>query len=178
MPTQSTTGSEEQNHTKLVFAGRVLVVNDTIYYIRNISSVRVSKKSKSFTKKLPNWYWTFLGIGIATIPININVFPLPMAIFIFLMSDYIINRVQVIEEYGITIEMNSGSSSVFLIGEKKFIDEAIIKLYEILNEQESKPMIFDFSRNVINDNSIEVEQAIGTALNSGNVLGNINTQSN
>ena len=74
--------------------------------------------------------------------------------------------------------MNSGSSSVFLIGEKKFIDEAILKLYEILNEKESKPMIFDFSRNVINDNSIEVEQAIGTALNSGNVLGNINTQSN
>src|SRR6476469_10778300 len=73
MPTPSTTGSEEQNQTKLVFAGRVLVVNDTIYYIRNISSVRVSQKSQTFTKKLPKWYWIFLGISVATIPINIRV---------------------------------------------------------------------------------------------------------
>jgi hypothetical protein len=178
MPTQSTTGSEDENQTKLVFVGRVLLARNTIYYIRNISSVQVSKKSQTLTKKLPKWYWIFLGIGLATIPININVFPLPMALFIFLMCDYIINRVQIIEKYGITIEMNSGSISMFFVGEKKFIDEAIIKLYEILNEKESKPLIFDFSRNIINDNSIEVEQAIGTALNSGNVSGNINTQSN
>jgi hypothetical protein len=183
MPTQPTTGSEDLNQTKviqndrLIFAGKVLIVKDTIYYIRNISSVRVSKESKNLTKKLPKWYWMLLGMGIVTIPLGISVFPIPMALFLSLISNYIINRVKVIEEYGITLEMNSGSISVFLIGEKNFIDEAIIKLYEILNEKESKPLLFDFSQNIINDNSIQVEQAIGAALNSGTVLGNIKIKS-
>ncbi|MEZ2226978.1 MAG: hypothetical protein ACBR50_11990 [Microcoleus sp.] len=169
MPTQPTTASEPLNQTKvmqnalLIFAGKVLIVKDTVnsigYPIRNISSVRVSQKINTITKELPNWYWIFLGMGVVTIPLGISIFPIPMALFLSLMWDHIINRVQVLEEYGITLEMNSGSLSLFS-GDKEFIDRAIIKLYQIINEEESKPMLFDFRRNVINDNSIQVKQAI------------------
>jgi hypothetical protein len=183
MPTQPTTASEPLNQTKvmqnalLIFAGKVLIVTDTVhsinYKIHNISSIGVSPKINTITKELPNWYWIFLGMGVVTIPLGISVFPIPMALFLSLMSDHIINRVKVIEEYVITLEMNSGSISLFS-GDKQFIDRAIIKLREILNEEESKPMLFDFRQNVINDNSIQVQQAIqkgnfGVGLNNGEI---------
>ncbi len=189
MPTQPTTASEPLNQTKvmqnalLIFAGKVLIVKDTVnsigYPIRNISSVRVSQKINTITKELPNWYWIFLGMGVVTIPLGISIFPIPMALFLSLMWDHIINRVQVLEEYGITLEMNSGSLSLFS-GDKEFIGRAIIKLYQIINEEESKPMLFDFRRNVINDNSIQVEQAINSIHQNGGFgvgvnLGDIHT---
>jgi hypothetical protein len=75
------------------------------------------------------------------------------------------------------IEMNSGSSSVFLSSTKKFILEVMYKLYEILNTEESHPILFDFSNNITNDSSINVKEAVNAALISGKVMGGVNTQS-
>ncbi|MCC3600081.1 MULTISPECIES: DUF6232 family protein [unclassified Microcoleus] len=176
-----TDGSGERNQTKiiqngqLVFTGRVLVFKNTIYYLRNITSIRFSDNTKILTKKLPVWYWAILVLGIVTIAMVVGVFLIIW--FFWLVYNHFQNRVQVKEEYGMIIEMNSGSSSVLLGSQKEFILEVIYDLYEILNAEESQPMLFDFSHNVMNDSSINVREAVNAALISGKVIGGVNTQS-
>jgi len=161
---------------QLVFTGRVLVFNGTVYYLRNIASIQFSYNTKTLTKKLPAWYWAILVFGIVTLPMVLGI--IPIIWFFCLLYNYFQNRVKVEEEYGMIIEMNSGSSSVFLSSTKKFILEAIYKLYEILNTEESQPILFDFSNNITNDSSINVKEAVNAALVSGKVIGGVNTQSN
>jgi hypothetical protein len=160
---------------QLVFTGKVLVFKNTIYYLRNITSIRFSDNTQILTKKLPVWYWAILVFGIVTIAMLVGVFLIIW--FFWLLYNHFQNRVQVKEEYGMIIEMNSGSSSVLLGSKKEFILEVIYDLYEILNAEESQPMLFDFSHNVMNDSSINVREAVNAALISGKVIGGVNTQS-
>jgi hypothetical protein len=134
-----------------------------------------SNNTKILTKKLPVWYWAILVFGIVTIAMVVGVFLIIW--FFWLVYNHFQNRVQVKEEYGMIIEMNSGSSSVLLGSKKEFILEVIYDLYEILNAEESKPMLFDFSHNVMNDSSINVREAVNAALISGKVIGGVSTQS-
>jgi hypothetical protein len=158
-----------------VFTGRVLVFNGTVYYLRNITSIRFSDNTKVLTKKLPVWYWAILVFGIVTLPMIFGI--IPIIWFFWLVYDHFQNRVKVEEQYGMIIEMNSGSSSVFLSSTKKFILEVMYELYEILNTEESHPILFDFSNNITNDSSINVKEAVNAALISGKVIGGVNTQS-
>jgi hypothetical protein len=170
-PNQSTIIQNGQ----LVFTGRVLVFNGTVYYLRNIASIQFSDNTKILTRKFPVWYWAILVFGIVTLPMFFGIIPI---IWFFLsLYNHFQNRIKVEEEYGMIIEMNSGSSSVFLSSTKKFILEAIYKLYEILNTEESQPILFDFSNNITNDSSINVKEAVNAALISGKVIGGVNTQS-
>jgi Family of unknown function (DUF6232) len=157
----------------LAFTGKVLVFKDTVYSLRNISSVQFSDNTKTFTKKIPIWYWIIFGLGIVTIPIIVGIFLLLW--FLWLLYEHNKSKVSIQEEYGIVIEMNSGSSSVFLSSQKTFVLDVIYKLYEILNMEETQPLVFDFSNNVTNDKSINVEHAVGAALVSGKVIGNVQT---
>lgn len=178
LPTES---SGERNQStiiqngQLVFTGRVLVFKNTVYHLRNIASIQFSDNTKILTKKFPVWYWAILVFGIVTIPMIFGVFLIIW--FFWLAYNHFQNRVKVKEEYGMIIEMNSGSSSILLSSTKQFILEVIYDLYEILNTEESKPMLFDFSQNLMNDNSINVKHAVNAALISGKVIGEVNTQS-
>lgn len=160
---------------QLVFTGRVLVFNGTVYYLRNIASIRFSDNTKILTRKFPVWYWAILVFGLVTLPMIFGI--IPIIWFFWLVYDHFQNRVKVEEQYGMIIEMNSGSSSVFLSSTKKFILEVMYELYEILNTEESHPILFDFSNNITNDSSINVKEAVNAALISGKVIGGVNTQS-
>src|SRR4028119_32315 len=118
---------------QLVFTGRVLVFNGTVYYLRNIASIRFSDNTKILTRKFPVWYWAILVFGIVTLPMIFGI--IPIIWFFWLVYDHFQNRVKVEEQYGMIIEMNSGSSSVFLSSTKKFILEVMYELYEILNTE-------------------------------------------
>jgi hypothetical protein len=176
MTTQPTTAADlnQQKAIKdglLIFAGKVLIVTDTVNYIyypiRNISSVRVIKKINTITKEMPNWPWIFLVIGIVTIPLGINILPIPIALFLSSMRDYIINRVKVMEEHGISLEMNSGSLELFSVNED-FMEQVRSKLYEILNQEESQPVVIDLDHNVINYNPTQVQQFLKSIHQNGN----------
>jgi hypothetical protein len=158
---------------RLVVTGKLIVFKNAVYPLHNIASIEFSDNTQISAKVMPGWYWVVLVVGIATIPMGIGVVIVLAAIWLF--YNHSKNRVKIREEYGLQIETNAGSGVVLLSAKKEFVLRVLEKVLETLNSEDPEPVAFDFRTYSIDDRSITIGQSIGSALVSGEVVGNVST---
>lgn len=176
MPPQEV-GSKNQSKIildgQLLVTGKLIVFKNAVYPLHNIASIEFSDNTETITRVIPGWYWVVLVVGIATIPMFVGLFIVLIAIWLF--YNHSKNRVKIKEEFGLQIETNAGSGVILLSARKDFVLDVLKKLFETLNSEDPEPVAFDFRTYSIDDRSISVGQSIGSALVTGQVLGDVST---
>ena len=119
---------------------RVLVFDDTVFPIENISVIAFADLTKRHVKvrTMPQWYWLVLVTGILTIFIEIGIFII--IVFVFLLGNHYMNRVrvEVDEEYGVLIETNSAYRQVLLTTTRDIAIQAVVELVAAINSDRAE----------------------------------------
>jgi hypothetical protein len=152
-----------------------VVFDDTVYQVRNISVVELSDLTRTFSinQSVPRWYWYLLVLGIVLIPFGgLGIFLLAYVGYLFWKHTKL-EKSRTVEKYGLRISMNSGEAVILTSSSRDFVLKIILTLYEIMNTDTPRALAFNFETLKVEDRSINIEQAYGSAVVSGQVTGNI-----
>jgi hypothetical protein len=151
-----------------------LVFDNTVYQIRNISTIALADLTKTYAinTSVPSWYWFLLALGF----ILISAYGLGILILIFVgwlfWRHHNLEKSRTVENYGLRIRMNSAEEVILTSNSKDFIVRIIVTLYNIMNTEEAKALEFNFDTLQIEDKSIKIEKSYGSSVISGQVTGN------
>lgn len=155
-----------------------LVFDNTVYQIRNISTVAVADLTKTYAinTSVPSWYWFVLVLGVFLIAF----YGLGLLIIIYvcwLLSQHSnLEKSRKVENYGLSIGMNSGEGVILKSKSKEFVLAIVVTLYRIMNTEEVKALAFNFDTlkiDKIEDKSIKIENSYGSAVISGQIAGDV-----
>lgn len=155
-----------------------IVFDNTVYQIRNISTVAVADLTKTYAinTSVPSWYWFLLVLGI----ILIGFYGLGILILIYVGWLFLhhrnLEKSRTVENYGLSIGMNSGEGVILTSKSKDFVLAIVVTLYRIMNNEEAKALSFNFDTlkiDRIEDRSINIEKSYGSAINSGQITGDV-----
>jgi Family of unknown function (DUF6232) len=172
-------GNEQDNKTiktsLLKIVDNTLVFGNTVYQVRNISSVTLADLSEIYAVNMnvPVWYWFLLALGIVLL------FFFFVGIFILIYVGWLfwkhgqLEKSRKVEKFGLKLVMNSGESMILTSKSKDFILSIILNIYRVLNSEEPKALTFNFETLQIEDKSINIERSYGSAVVSGQVSGDV-----
>lgn len=148
-----------------------LAFENTVYQIRNISSLELADLTVTITRSAPGWYWIIVIAGILTIPIFIGFFILIVAVWLFWQHNQ--NKTKTNERYGLKIALNSGEYMILTSASKEFVLRIIVTLYNVMNSEDPQAVAFNFETLKIEDRSTTVGEIYGSTVVSGQVAGNV-----
>jgi hypothetical protein len=154
-----------------------VIFDNAVYQIRNIGVVELADLTQTFAvnQAVPTWYWFLLALGVVLL------FFYGLGILLLIYVGYLfwqhanLDKSRTIERYGLRIGMNSGEGVTLASSNKEFVLKIIVTLYEIMNTDTPKAVAFNFETLKVEDKSINIEQAYGTAVVSGQVMGDVVT---
>jgi hypothetical protein len=152
-----------------------VIFDNAVYQIRNICVVELADLTQTFAvnQTVPTWYWFLLALGVVLL------FFYGLGIFLLIYVGYLfwqhsnLDKSRTIERYGLRIGMNSGEGVTLASSNKDFVLKIIVTLYEIMNTDTPKAVAFNFETLKVEDKSINIEQAYGSAVVSGQVTGDV-----
>jgi hypothetical protein len=155
-----------------------LVFDNTVYQIRNISTVALADLTEVYAinTSVPSWYWFLLALGF----ILIAFYGLGILILIYVGWLFVqhrnLEKSRTVEKYGLSIGMNSGEGVILTSNSKDFVLAIVLALYSIMNTKEAKALAFNFDTlkiDRIEDKSIKIEKSYGSAVISGQITGDV-----
>ena len=155
-----------------------LVFDNTVYQIRNISTVALADLTEVYAinTSVPSWYWFLLALGF----IRIAFYGLGILILIYVgwlfLQHRNLEKSRTVEKYGLSIGMNSGEGVILTSNSKDFVLAIVLALYSIMNTKEAKALAFNFDTlkiDRIEDKSIKIEKSYGSAVISGQITGDV-----
>lgn len=170
--------SDSENKTiktdLLKIVDNTLVFDNTIYQVRNISSVTLADLTEThdINNRVPVWYWFLLVLGLFLLSFFIGIFILIYVGWLFWQHSKLAKN-RTVEKYGLKLMMNSGESMILTSKSKEFILKVILSIYTVLNSEEPKALSFNFDTFQIEDKSINIERSYGSAVISGHVTGDV-----
>lgn len=172
-------GTSEPNTTVktdlLKIIDNTLVFGNTVYQVRNISSVTLADLSEIYAvnTNVPASYWFLVALGVVLLFFFfIGIFVLIYAAYLFLQHGQL-EKSRTVERFGLKIVMNSGESMILTSKSKDFILSIILSLYRVLNSEKPKAITFNFETLQIEDNSTNIGQSYGSTVVSGQVTGDV-----
>jgi hypothetical protein len=171
-------GNEQDNKTiktsLLKIVDNTLVFGNTVYQVRNISSVTLADLSEIYAVNMnvPQWYWFLVALGVVLLFAFIGVFILGYAGWLFWQHSQL-DKSRKVEKFGLKLVMNSGESMILTSKSKDFVLSIILNIYHILNSEEPKALTFNFETLQIEDKSINIERSYGSSVVSGQVSGDV-----
>jgi hypothetical protein len=179
---QGNSDSEKKNPliktSLLKVIDNTLVFDNTVYQIRNISTVAVADLTKTYAinTSVPSWYWFLLVLGIILIAFyGLGILILFYVGWLFVQHRNL-EKSRTVENYGLSIGMNSGEGVILTSNSKDFVLAIVLSLYKIMNDEETKGLKFNFDKLTIErveDRSIKIENSYGSAINSGKIIGDV-----
>jgi Family of unknown function (DUF6232) len=170
--------SEAENKTIktewLKIVDNTLVFDNTLYHVRNISSVTLADltETHAINTRVPVWYWFLLVLGLVLLSVFIGFFILIYVGYLFWQHSKL-TKERTVERYGLKMKMNSGEFMILTSGNKEFILKIILRIQNVLNSNEPKALTFNFDTYQIEDKSINIESSYGSAVVSGHVTGDL-----
>jgi hypothetical protein len=155
-----------------------LVFDNTVYQIRNISTVALADLTEVYAinTSVPSWYWFLLALGFILIAFyGLGILILIYVGWLFLQHRNL-EKSRTVEKYGLSIGMNSGEGVILTSNSKDFVLAIVLALYSIMNTKEAKALAFNFDTlkiDRIEDKSIKIEKSYGSAVISGQITGDV-----
>ena len=155
-----------------------LVFDNTVYQIRNISTVALADLTEVYAinTSVPSWYWFLLALGLILIAFyGLGILILIYVGWLFLQHRNL-EKSRTVEKYGLSIGMNSGEGVILTSNSKDFVLAIVLALYSIMNTKEAKALAFNFDTlkiDRIEDKSIKIEKSYGSAVISGQITGDV-----
>ncbi|MEM6501102.1 MAG: DUF6232 family protein [Cyanobacteria bacterium P01_C01_bin.89] len=148
-----------------------VVFENKVYQIRNICVAELADLTRTFAvnQTVPSWYWFLVALGV------ILLFAYGIGIFILAYVGYLfwqhsnLDKSRTIERYGLRLGMNSGEEVILASSDKDFVLKIILTLYDIMNTDTPKAVSFNFETLNMEDRSINIEEAYGSTVVSGQV---------
>lgn len=172
-------GNEPDNKTVktslLKIVDNTLVFGNTVYQVRNISSVTLADLSETHTinMNVPSWYWFLVALGVVLLfAFFIGIFVLGYAAYLFWQHSQL-EKSRKVEKFGLKLVMNSGESMILTSNSKDFVLSIILNIYRVLNSEEPRALTFNFETLQIEDKSINIERSYGSSVVSGQVSGDV-----
>ncbi|WP_434687585.1 DUF6232 family protein [Pseudanabaena minima] len=172
-------GSNEQEGktiktSLLKIVDNTLVFGNTVYQVRNISSVTLADLSETYAvnTNVPTWYWFLVGLGVVLLFVFIGILILGYAAWLFWQHSQL-DKTRKVEKFGLKLVMNSGESMILTSKSKDFVLSIILNIYRVLNSEEPKALTFNFETLQIEDKSINIGQSYGSSVVSGQVSGDV-----
>jgi uncharacterized membrane protein affecting hemolysin expression len=172
-------GNEPDNKTVktslLKIVDNTLVFGNTVYQVRNISSVTLADLSETHTinMNVPAWYWFLVALGVVLLfAYFIGIFVLGYAAYLFWQHSQL-EKSRKVEKFGLKLVMNSGESMILTSNSKDFVLTIILNIYRVLNSEEPRALTFNFETLQIEDKSINIERSYGSSVVSGQVSGDV-----
>jgi tryptophan-rich sensory protein len=158
----------------LKIVDNTLVFGNTVYQVRNISSLTLADLSETYSvnMKVPAWYWFLVALGIVLLFFFIGIFVLGYAGWLFWQHSQL-EKSRSVEKFGLKLVMNSGESMILTSKSKDFVLSIILNIYHVLNSEEPKALTFNFETLQIEDKSINIERSYGSSVVSGQVSGDV-----
>lgn len=152
-----------------------VVFDNAVYQVRNICVVELADLTQTFSvnQSIPTWYWFLLALGVVLL------FFYGLGIFLLAYVGYLfwqhanLEKSRTVERYGLRIGMNSGEGVILTSSSKDFVLKIIVTLYEIMNTDTPRAVAFNFETLKVEDKSINIDQAYGSAVVSGQVTGDV-----
>jgi len=152
-----------------------VIFDNAVYQIRNICVVELADLTQTLAvnQTVPTWYWFLLALGVVLLFFyGLGIFLLAYVGYLFWQHSNL-DKSRTIERYGLRIGMNSGEGVTLASSNKDFVLKIIVTLYEIINTDTPKAVAFNFETLKVEDKSINIEQAYGSAVISGKVTGDV-----
>jgi len=152
-----------------------VIFDNAVYQIRNICVVELADLTQTLAvnQTVPTWYWFLLALGAVLLFFyGLGIFLLAYVGYLFWQHSNL-DKSRTIERYGLRIGMNSGEGVTLASSNKDFVLKIIVTLYEIINTDTPKAVAFNFETLKVEDKSINIEQAYGSAVISGKVTGDV-----
>jgi Family of unknown function (DUF6232) len=173
-------GSNEQDNktiktSLLKIVDNTLVFGNTVYQVRNISSVTLADLSETYSVNMnvPAWYWFLVALGIVLLFFFfIGIFVLGYVGWLFWQHSQL-EKSRTVEKFGLKLMMNSGESMILTSKSKDFVLTIILNIYRVLNSEEPRALTFNFETLQIEDKSINIERSYGSSVVSGQVSGDV-----
>ena len=160
-----------------------LVFGNTVYQVRNISSITLDDLSKTYAVNMnvPVWYrfLVLLGVVLVVLGFVLSVVYFFIGFFVLAYVGWLfwkynqLEKIRIDEKYGLKVVMNSGESMVLTSKSKDFVLSIILNLYRVLNSEDPKALTFNFETLQIEDKSINIERSYGSSVLSGHVSGDV-----
>ena len=152
-----------------------IVFDNTVYQIRNISTVALADLTKTYAinTSVPSWYWFLLVLGFCLIFAFIGVFILMFVAWLFWQHRNL-EKSRIVKRYGLRVSMNSQEEVILTSYSKDFVLAIVLTLHRIMNTEETKALQFNFETLTIErieDRSISIEKTYGSTINSGQIAG-------
>lgn len=152
-----------------------IVFDNTVYQIRNISTVALADLTKTYAinTSVPSWYWFLVVLGLCLIFAVIGVFILMFVAWLFWQHRNL-EKSRTVKRYGLRISMNSQEEVILTSNSKDFVLAIVLTLHRIMNTEEAKALQFNFETLTIErieDRSISIEKTYGSTINSGQIAG-------
>lgn len=159
----------------LKIINNTIIFDNAVYQIRNICVVELADLTQTFAinQTIPSWYWFLLALGVFLL------FFYGLGIFLLIYVGYLfwkhsnLDKSRIIKRYGLKIGMNSGEGVTLISSSRDFVLKIIVTLYQIMNTDNPKAVAFNFETLKVEDKSVNIEQAYGSAVVSGQVTGNV-----
>lgn len=152
-----------------------VIFDNAVYQIRNICVVELADLTQTLAvnQTIPVWYWFLLALGVVLLSFyGLGIFLLIYVGYLFWQHSNL-EKSRTIERYGLRIGMNSGEGVTLISDSKEFVLKIILTLYKIMNTESPRAVTFNFETLKVEDKSINIEQAYGSAVVSGQVTGNV-----
>lgn len=159
----------------LKIVNNTIVFDNTVYQIRNISTVAFSNLKRK-RKNVPQWYWFLLGLGVILIAVNGIGFLIVFFVVLLFQKHNELQEKRTKENYGLRIKMNSGEEVILVSEEKDFVLRVVLTIHNIMNSDQTENVIFDFqTRHIyqIEDKSIHLGNSSNSTVVSGNIDGDV-----
>ncbi|XZO01477.1 MAG: DUF6232 family protein [Microcoleus sp.] len=152
-----------------------IVFDNTVYQIRNISTVALADLTKTYAinTSVPSWYWFLLVLGFCLIFAFIGILILMFVAWLFWQHRNL-EKSRTVKRYGLRISMNSQEEVILTSNSKDFVLAIVLTLNRIMNTEETKALQFNFETLTIErieDRSISIERTYGSTINSGQIAG-------
>ena len=161
----------------LKVVNNTIVFDNTVYQIRNISTVALADLTKTYAinASVPSWYWFLLVLGFCLIFAIVGIFILIFVAWLFWRHKNL-EKSRTVKRYGLRISMNSQEEVILTSNSKDFVLAIVLTLHRIMNTEETKSLQFNFETLTIErieDRSISIEKSYGSTINSGQVAGDV-----
>jgi Family of unknown function (DUF6232) len=164
--------SNEIKTSFLKVRGKTLIFRNSIYQIANISSLDLVDLST--TKPIPRYFiWLLLiGLFLLFMPDNIKILGVvTLGVLGWLFYQYQQNKSRT--RYGVGIRLNSGTRTVIVSDDIEFLTRVMLALNNIMNSDEVSAVNFNFDQRKIEDNSISIDQMLGSNVITRSVVGDV-----
>lgn len=165
----------------IAIVGNTLIVDNTVYQVRNISSVALEDLTKTYAinSRIPAWYWLLLALGFLLLFTRSFLYEFVgialIGYVIWLLWQHSnLEKSKTVVMYGLRLVMNSRETMIFMSSNKEFVLKVVVNIYKVLNSEKPKAMTFNFKTFQVEDKSVKIGGSnYGSPIVSGQVSGDV-----